>query len=229
MERSAGANRWAAPMRAAVVVGVAAIAVLGVAGAPLQSRLNVQAPRMVNTLAAGRFLVASRDLPDPNFSQTVVVLAQYDRKGAMGFVINRRTKVELSRVFRDFKEAKERKDAVYVGGPVGVAGALGLLRTSNKPGDAKHLFSDIYLISSKEALEKAFSEAKDAASLRVFLGYAGWGGGQLEHEVELGMWHIFDSAPSLIFDADPSSLWLRLIKQTELRIARAMFANSPSI
>ena len=106
-----------------------------------------------------------------------------------------------------------------MGGPVGIAGALGLLRTSNKPGDARHLFSDIYLISSKDALEKALSAAQDATSLRVFLGYAGWAAGQLEGEVELGMWHIFDSAPSLIFDADPSSLWPRLIKQTELRIA----------
>lgn len=234
MGRMADTGRRAPPVTGAAFVVGAALAVLGVSGAPLQTRLNAQPPRLVNKLATGRFLVASRDLPDPNFSETVVVLTQYDEKGTMGFVINRQTKVELSRLFRDFKDAKDRKDAVYVGGPVGMSGALGLVRTSTKPSDtkpseARHLFSDIYLLSSKEALEKALTVTKDASALRVFLGYAGWGVGQLEGEIELGMWHIFDGGPNLIFDNDPASLWTRLIAQTELRIALAAVATKTSI
>lgn len=186
--------------------------------------VSAQLARPINKLAAGRLLVARRDLPDPNFAETVVFLTQYDRKGAMGFIINRRTKLDLARLFRDSDEAKNRTDPVYMGGPVGLDGALGLLRTSTKPADARLVFSDVYLISSKEGLEKALAMAKDPSSLRVFLGYAGWAAGQLEAEVELGMWHIFDSDAAAIFDSDPATLWLRLIKQTELRIVRAVAA-----
>ncbi|MCW5981701.1 MAG: YqgE/AlgH family protein [Bryobacteraceae bacterium] len=179
----------------------------------------MQSARQVSRLAAGRFLVARRDIPDPNFSETVIVLVQHDAKGAMGFIINRQTTMEVSRLLRDFKQARGRSDPVYMGGPVSIAGALGLIRSDKKLADARLVFADVYLVSSKEALEKALTASKDAKSLRMFLGYAGWGAGQLEGEVKMGMWHIFEVDPSVIFDSDPSSVWLRLIEQTELRIA----------
>src|SRR4029077_519578 len=73
----------------------------------------------VDKLAPGRFLVASRDLGDSNFAQTVVLLVQYgDEQGALGLIVNRRTDVQLSRVLEDVPEAKNRTDPVYVGGPV---------------------------------------------------------------------------------------------------------------
>jgi putative transcriptional regulator len=197
-------------------LGVAAL--LAALAAPLT--LSAQVPRPVNKLGAGKFLVARRDLPDPNFAESVVVLIQYDRKGAMGFIINRRTKVEVSRLFQGLKLAAGRKDPVYMGGPVGIEGVLGLLRTATKPEDARPVFPDIYVVSSKETLEKALSAGGDPNSLRIYLGYSGWGAGQLEGEVELGMWHIFEADPAVIFEPDPSRLWERLVKQTELRIAR---------
>ncbi len=61
---------------------------------------------------------------------------------------------------------------------------------------------------------------KEPGVFHVFLGYAGWGPGQLEHEVELGAWHILPPDTASVFDADPESVWPRLIRRTELRIAR---------
>ena len=58
-------------------------------------------------LAVGRLLVASRDLGDPNFAKTVILLVHYDEdQGAVGLVVNKRTDVPISRVFHDLKEAK---------------------------------------------------------------------------------------------------------------------------
>src|SRR5271170_60573 len=83
-------------------------------------------------LAIGRFLVASRDLGDPNFAKTVILLVHYSAdQGAVGLVVNRRTDVPMSRVFQDFKEAKSRTDPVYVGGPVELDTVMALLKTAS--------------------------------------------------------------------------------------------------
>jgi putative AlgH/UPF0301 family transcriptional regulator len=173
-------------------------------------------------LAAGRLLVASRDLDDPNFAQAVVLLLQYsDDRGAMGLIVNRRTDVPISRVLEDLKEAKNRTDAVYVGGPVELESVLALLRAASKPGDAKRVFGDVYLMSSKELLEKTLASSVDANAFHVYLGYAGWGPGQLEHEVEVGAWHIMPAEAGEVFHSDPDSVWPRLIRRTETQIAGA--------
>src|SRR5512143_1608794 len=69
-------------------------------------------------LRAGRFLVASRKLADPNFAETVILLLQYDENGSMGLVINRPSRVSVSQVFKEIPSARRRSEAAYSGGPV---------------------------------------------------------------------------------------------------------------
>jgi putative transcriptional regulator len=172
-------------------------------------------------LAAGSFLVSSRDLSDPNFAETVILVLRYDEEqGAMGLIVNRRTDLPLSRVFEDVKAAKGRKDLAYMGGPVEPGDVLALLKSSAKLEDADKVFANVYLISDKDILEKTLADKTEPGVFHVFLGYAGWGPGQLEHEVDLGAWHILPPDAASVFDADPDSVWPRLIRRTELRIAR---------
>jgi putative transcriptional regulator len=180
-------------------------------------------------LAAGRFLVASRELGDPNFAQTVILLIHYRAdQGSVGLVVNRRSEVPLSRVFHDLKEAKSRTDPVYVGGPVEVTTVLALLKASSKPEDAAGVFSDVYLIANKDRLQATMASGADATVFHTYLGYAGWGPGQLEHEVELGAWHIQAANAGDVFHSDPDSVWPRLIRRTETQIARrAAFICTP--
>jgi putative transcriptional regulator len=181
-----------------------------------------QAMGQVDSLAAGKFLVASRDLGDPNFAESVILLVNYDsEKGAMGLIVNRQTDVALSRVFEDLKEAKGRKDPVYIGGPVELNNVLALLKSDSKPADAKHVFGDVYLVSSKALLQKTLGAQVESNAFHVYIGYAGWGAGQLEHEVELGGWHIMAAEASSVFHSDPESVWPRLIRRTELQVASA--------
>jgi putative AlgH/UPF0301 family transcriptional regulator len=193
---------------------------MGVMAVLLPATADAQSTR-IKDLGAGKFLVASRNLPDPNFSKAVILLVQYNEQGAMGLTVNRRTKVPLSRIFREPKEAKVRSDPVYAGGPVGRTGVLALLRSRNKPEDASHVFADIYMISSKTLLEKTMAAGTEPSMFHVYLGYAGWGAEQLEKEVELGAWHIFRGDAAMVFDPDPDSVWFRLIQQTDLRLATA--------
>jgi putative transcriptional regulator len=181
----------------------------------------VPAPAQAPELAAGNFLVSSRELGDPNFSETVILLLRYDdEQGAMGLIVNRRTDLPLARVFQDVKPAKGRSDLAYMGGPVEPGDVLALLKSSTKLEDAERVFANVYLISDKELLEKTLAQKTEPGVFHVYLGYAGWGPGQLEHELELGAWHILPADAASVFDADPDSVWPRLIHRTELRIAR---------
>lgn len=173
-------------------------------------------------LARGTLLVASRDLGDPNFTGTVVLLLNFDdEEGALGVIVNRRTDVPLSRLFGNIKPGKDSTDAVYIGGPVEPGRGLALLKSAGKVEDASRILTGVYLISGKAALEKAAGEARPG-TFHVYLGYAGWSPGQLEHEVELGGWHVLPADAATVFDPDPDSVWEKTIRRTELRIAHSV-------
>ncbi len=169
-------------------------------------------------LGAGKLLVSSRGLGDPNFAESVVLLVQYDQHGALGLMINRRTEATISRVLKDVDTAKRGSDPVYVGGPVELDTVLVLLKSQKKPDEATSVLDDIYLVSAKVPLEKALAASSGSGDLRVYLGYCGWDAGQLESEVKLGGWWIFDANAGLVFDPHPESIWSRLITRTEQEI-----------
>src|SRR5438445_6293946 len=139
----------------------------------------------VEDLAPGKLLVAPREALDPHFAETVVLLIEYSQEGAMGLIVNRETKVPLSRALQELKGTKGRSDPAYSGGPVETSAVLALIRSRAKPQDARRVLADVYLISTKALLEKTLAAGTDSSELRVYLGYAGWGPGQLQKEMEL--------------------------------------------
>lgn len=193
------------------LVSVAAVGVLLLAGTltlPGQSQRGVK-------LAAGQFLVASRRGSDPNFAQTVILLVRYEQRGVMGLIINRPSGVPLSRALKAIEVAKDRTEPVYFGGPVDMAGAMALLRSRTAPAPGTNVFADVHLISTRTLLEKTLAAGTPASDLRVYLGYAGWGEGQLDMEIGLGLWHITPGEAGMVFDPRPETLWTRLISQFE--------------
>jgi putative transcriptional regulator len=167
-------------------------------------------------LAQGSILIMQRDVPDPIFSHSVIVLAHYDTTGAVGLMIHYRSNVTIRRALAGIEGAEKRTDTLFVGGPVELEGVMALLRSSSPPADATPVAGKVYLVSSKHGIATALSEGRKPADLRIFLGYAGWGPGQLAREVRLGGWYIFDYDESLVFDEHPETLWKRLIEKTGL-------------
>ncbi|MEZ5356494.1 MAG: YqgE/AlgH family protein [Bryobacteraceae bacterium] len=176
-------------------------------------------------LATGRFLIAVRDLPDPNFAETVILLTDFGEKGAAGLVLTRRTRLTISDLFED-KAAARAEDPVWRGGPVQRSAVLALFRGKTAPEGSQPVAREIHLLTTRESLERALSEP--AGRVKVFLGYSGWGAGQLEREVELGTWHILNGDVDAVFAADVSSLWERLARRMERRIAFAPVGRGES-
>jgi putative transcriptional regulator len=178
----------------------------------------------VQDLGIGKLLVARRDSLDPVFAETVILLVHYDHGGTVGLAINRRTDVPIARALSEskgaFKGVKGRSDPVYMGGPVEVQNVLALLRAGTMPEGATHVSGKVYLVSSRPLLEKTLAERADPGDFRVYLGYCGWGPGQLENETGHGFWHIFASDADLVFDSKADTLWSRLIARVGQRIAR---------
>lgn len=170
-------------------------------------------------LAVGKILVTPRNAPDPLFAESVILLVRYSETDAVGLMVNRRTTVAVSRALREIPGATGHAEPVFVGGPVELDTVLALARAPRKPEGAADVFGNIYLLMARSALEKALG-ASDSSGLRIYLGYCGWGPHQLENEVRLGGWYIFDRSEDQVFDSDPATLWTRLVARTEQRIAR---------
>ncbi len=171
-------------------------------------------------LGVGKLLVASRDSPDPTFAKTVILLVNFDEDGTVGLVINRRTKVPISRALDQLKPSTNRSDPVYLGGPVDLSAVLALLRAPSKPDEARRVVGDVYLVSTRPLLQKTLAAGTGPSDFHAFVGYCGWGAGQLENEMNLGVWYIFDGNAKLVFDSDPDSLWSRVVALTEQILVR---------
>ena len=167
-------------------------------------------------LAQGSILIMQKEVPDPIFSHSVIVLAHYDNTGAVGLMLHYRSNVAIRRALAGIDGAEKRTDTLFVGGPVEMEGVMALLRSSSAPAGASHVAGKLYLMATKQGIATALSESRKPADLRIFLGYAGWGPGQLAREVRVGGWYIFDYDESLVFDEHPETLWKRLIEKTGL-------------
>jgi putative transcriptional regulator len=165
-------------------------------------------------LTKGKFLVASRNLKDPTFFETVVLLIDYDRDGAVGLIINRPTKLKLSKVLPEMEGLQQRSDTVYLGGPVAKTQMSLLIRTDSQPEGAHRVFDNMYMASSRKVLQRLIDDAAEEERFRVYAGYAGWAPGQLDREVSRGGWHILPADAETVFDKEPLEIWPELIRRT---------------
>lgn len=161
-------------------------------------------------LGAGQILVAMPLLTDPHFRKTVVLLCEHGEAGALGLVLNRPTDVEIGQLIEGFPDVPGTR-TVFQGGPVSQDGLLVLGRSAAKL-EGLGVLADTYLIEDLAALQDPARMGPHAAA-RCYLGYAGWGPGQLEAEMGEGAWGLMAGDSSLVFDADPAGLWRRMLIQ----------------
>jgi putative transcriptional regulator len=158
-------------------------------------------------LESGTILVAREALTDPNFNNTIVLLCQYGESGAYGLVLNRTAHMPLHEIFEHPPEMPGepgQKRRVYIGGPV-QSTELQILQIGPDPVEhSLEIVPGVHLGGAWEQVEDFLSQ--DPRSLRLFLGYSGWGEGQLEEEVEAGAWEVHPVDVRALLEA-PESLW----------------------
>lgn len=213
-------------LRAATVTQLVTCVVCLAANSNRTTKVQTAQYEPQQSVSVGSILVAKEKLGDPNFAESVVLIVQYDEdEGTLGIVINRPSDVPLSQVFPNIKHATA--DPVYMGGPVGITAGQALLRLPAETDDASHVLGDVYVTASKKLIEKSVTSRAGPSKFRLFLGYAGWAPGQLEAEIKLGAWSLLKGHSKILFDDDPSSLWDRLIRETQWKMAQATVESSP--
>jgi len=141
-------------------------------------------------LGPGSILVA-RDLDDPNFSSTAVLLCQFGSEGSYGLVLNRPSHMPLKEVFEEIPDMEFTQDKtrrIYIGGPV-QPGDLQIIQIDHRAPGSMVLGDNVFLGGTWNDLDSILSQ--DQTNIRLFLGYSGWGGGQLEEEVKAGAWSVW--------------------------------------
>lgn len=165
--------------------------------------------------AKGKLLVSTEQVQGVVFSQTVILLLHYDATGAMGIVVNRPTDITPGEVIDDGDAFSTYSGTLYWGGPVQMYSLRALMRTDTPPPDAEAIVDSVHLVPVNDELENARA---DPASLRFFIGYAGWSAGQLDREMARGSWHVLPASDEIVFTEDPHALWQRLAPPPDNRL-----------
>ncbi len=177
----------------------------------------------VRNMTAGTLLVASPLLVDPNFYKTVVFILQHDLEGAVGVVLNRPSEEAVESHLPEWARRLEDPPVVFVGGPVDPAVAIGVVR-SDRPAEPTALLGvGMVDLGSDPA-------AGTPGPVRVFSGYAGWGPGQVEAELEEGAWLVLEAEPDDVFTQNPAELWSIVLRRQGGKVAMlATFPLDPSM
>ncbi|MCU0265010.1 MAG: YqgE/AlgH family protein [Actinomycetia bacterium] len=159
---------------------------------------------------AGRLLVATPGLRDPNFVRTVVFLLEAAADGAVGVVLNRPSTVPVDTVLPGWAAAVTGHGVLHQGGPVGLEGALGVALAAEGSAGFRPVLGGVGLLDLDTPQELV---AGSLRALRVFAGYSGWGAGQLEDELAEGAWYVVDALPGDVFTDDPAGLWRAVLRR----------------
>ena len=165
-------------------------------------------------------LVARKNLPDPFFRDSVVLVTRSGGPAPVGVIVNHPTDVPLSRVFSDIERLRSRDETLFFGGPVMPEQLLVVFRAAVPPTAAIEVLDGVYMSLSRELLRELLGRENPVEGLRVFAGHAGWAPGQLESEVARGDWHLVTADARMVLEIEPEKLWKELERRASATTVR---------
>jgi putative transcriptional regulator len=157
----------------------------------------------------GNLLIAAPGLLDPNFWRTVVLVGEHSEEGALGVVLNRASETPVDEAMPELAELVEGMGDVHVGGPVQPS-AVVVLADYAEPPDPDALVVESIGFLPAEVEPDTLGPLRRA---RVYVGYAGWGPGQLDGELEEGSWIVEPAVADDVFTEDPDELWSSVLRR----------------
>lgn len=160
--------------------------------------------------APGVLLIAEPPMADPNFRRTVILLCEHTLEGSFGLVLNRPTEFSLSQAAA---EALPFDADLWMGGPVQPE-TLHYLHPYGDLDGALPVHDGVYWGGDFEEVRSGVAAGwLDATRFRFFVGYSGWGAGQLDAEVDDGAWIVLDGAAEMVFADSDDALWRQVLRQ----------------
>lgn len=167
----------------------------------------------------GQLLVASPGISDSRFNKSVLYMVRHDSEGAVGIILNKRAgKGPLSDLMMRFRldpEGAKGTINVHYGGPVAPLRAF-ILHSSDYEHTRSRSVDGSVSFSTDVKILRAMADGKGPKRVLFALGYAGWGAGQLEDEIERGDWSIAKPTEGLIFGDGNGDAWERVVEGSEV-------------
>jgi putative transcriptional regulator len=171
-------------------------------------------PTLPESFFTGQLLVAMPTLTDPPFAQSVIYVCAHTPDGAMGLVLNRPlVKPSFDELLQQLDIAPvppARRIRLCVGGPVDNARGF-VLHTTDWIGEGSLQVNDDLALTASLDVLKAIAEGGGPAEGMLALGYAGWGPGQLDAEIQQNAWLSVPADRSLVFGDDAETKWRRAL------------------
>ena len=166
------------------------------------------------TYLTGHLLIAMPAMQDPNFSKTVTYICEHSEQGALGIVINRPLGMDLGAIFDqlslDSTDPALARQPVLLGGPVHQERGFVLHEPEDASGqefDATLAVTAAIRVTTSQDILTAMARGHGPRRSLVALGYAGWGAGQLESELQQNAWLSVPATPQIIFDTPFEQRW----------------------
>lgn len=158
----------------------------------------------------GQLLIASPTMGDPNFHRTVVLITEHGPQGAMGLVLNRPASTLVGEVAPELDLLLDGEEPVYLGGPVGEDAVIVLAEFDDPTEAAAPVMKGLGFVPAG-AREEDLADRIGRA--RVFAGYAGWGPGQLDGEIDEDAWILEPAGPDDPFTAEAATMWEMVLRR----------------
>ncbi len=170
------------------------------------------APGSYRITHTGKLLVAAPSIQDPRFKKTVSVMIRHDASGAFGLIINRVVgRVKLSELYKQLKiQAPESAGEIpiHYGGPVDPQAAFVVHSTEKDFSPVFNVTGEIG-VSPIDRILRAIARGAKPRRTVFTAGYAGWGPGQLENEMDRGDWYTAFADTDIVFDGKYRTKWER--------------------
>ena len=182
---------------------------------------------MLRSTLKGQLLVATPMLGD-YFERAVILLLEHTEDGAVGVVLNRPSAAHFVDPLPDWYGFAAYPPVVFVGGPVGAGSAIGLARARHPQTDhdTEGWNQVVGTVGTVDLTLDPDDVPVGIEEVRVFSGYAGWGGGQLEDEIESGAWFVVDAEQDDALSTNPDGLWRSVLRRQSGSLS--IYANFPS-
>ena len=161
----------------------------------------------------GQLLLASARLKDPNFVRTVILMVQHGDEGALGLIVNRPLQITIRKACEEVLEdaACVVEGMLHQGGPC--EGPLMVVHTQETQSDIE-ILPGVYFTTDRNKIEWLLQH--NDGQIKFFVGYAGWGKGQLEGEIETGSWLMADPNERDVFEGNDADHWSKLVAAVTL-------------
>jgi len=159
-------------------------------------------------------LVANPGLIDLDYRQTVLIAAPGPNGGHVGVILNRPTRRSLASLFPEHEPSKKVIEPVYYGGPFSRGALVAVVKADATPGAGTvQLMKNLYMAFRVNTIDLVIETHPNDA--RYYVGYVGWRPGELQSEIDRGIWAVLSADPDIVFRKNMDGLWEEMLQQTK--------------